>query len=67
MTAPAACRSDSGPTQATGGSDSSGPTQATGGSDSSGPTQATGGSMSGTLYLKEVAVFVLLVALFVIF
>lgn len=55
MTAPAACGSDSGPTQATGGS------------DSSGPTQATGGSMSGALYLKEVAVFVLLVALFVIF
>ena len=65
MTAPAACGSDSGPTQATGGSDS-GPTQATGESDS-GPTQATGGSISGALYLKEVAVFVFLVALFVNF
>ena len=55
--------SDSGPTQVTGGS---GPTQATGGSDSE-PTQATGGPMSALVAVKEVAVLILLVAVFLIF
>ena len=56
----------SGPTQATGGSDS-GPSQATGGSDSGPTQQATGGSPSATVAVKEVAVLILLVVVFLIF
>ena len=57
--------SDSGPTQTTGGSGR--PTQATGGSDSGPTQQATGGSPSATVAMKEVAVLILLVVVFLIF